>query len=135
MELRSLPREQVMQAWPDIAPVLAKIVGKDGREDLLDVAGSLLKGEYHALIVVDDAGAIACVCVAQFCEYRAGKVCHIVYIAGNRLTGWLQFVDSICEWCKAQGCISVEGTGRAGWERVLHPRGFTRMSSTIRKRL
>jgi hypothetical protein len=134
MELRSLPREQVMGAWSDISPLLARIVGKDGREDLLDVAGSLLRGDYHALIVVDGRLPIA-VAIIQINQYRQEKTAHIVYVAGNRLTGWLQFVDSIGEWCEAQGCTSVEGTGRTGWERLLKSRGFARMSSTIRKRL
>lgn len=134
MELRCLPREQVMDAWRDIAPMLSRIVGKDGREDLLDVAGGLLKGEYVGLIVVDDGSPVA-VAVLQVNQCRFGKICTIIYVAGNHLTGWLQFVDSICEWCKAQGCISVEGTGRAGWERLLKSRGFVRVSSTIRKTL
>lgn len=134
MELRCLPREHVMAAWPDIAPILTRIVGKDDREDLFDVAGALLKGEYHALIVVNAAAPVA-VCVVQINQHRGGKIAHIVYVAGNHLTGWLQFVDSIADWCKAQGCISVEGTGRIGWERLLASRGFARTSTTIRKRL
>lgn len=134
MELRSLPREQVMQAWPDISPLLDRIVGKDSREDILDVAGSLLKGEYHALIVVEDGKPLAVV-IVQLNSYRHERVAHITYVAGNKLTDWIHYIDSVCEWCKAQGFTSVEGTGRTGWEKALAARGFSRMSSTIRKRL
>ncbi|MBN9219540.1 MAG: hypothetical protein J0I79_16465 [Mesorhizobium sp.] len=134
LELRSLPREQVMPAWPDIAPILARVVGKDGREDLLDVAGGLLKGEYQAYIIVDGPRPVA-VAVTQILQTRHEKLGCIVYVAGDGLTDWLGFIDSVCEWCKAQGCTSVEGTGRKGWERILKSRDFDRVTSTIRKRL
>lgn len=134
MELRSLPREQVMEAWPKIEPVLSRIVGKDGREDLLDVAGALLKGEYHAMLVVD-GDEIASVCIVQINQYRASKVAHIVYVAGKCLTEWLHFLDSLEGFCKAHGVTDVEGTGRRGWERLLKSHSYRVVSSTIRKRL
>ncbi len=132
--LRSIPREQALEAWSDIEPLVNRAVNVQGNEDALDVLGHILTGHYQCLVVVKDEKPIA-VGITQITTYRGGKTCTIVYVAGECLTEWVNFVDIITDWCKAQGCNRVEGIGRKGWERVLADKGFRQIATTIRKQL
>jgi hypothetical protein len=131
-ELQVLRREDVMAAWPDVEPLIRRAVKLWGREDTLDVAGALLKGEYQCFLAVKDGKPIA-VAITQLARTRNGMVADIPYVAGEHLTEWIKFTQDVFSWCKAQGCVLVEGIGRPGWERVLP--GFDRTGITLRKRL
>lgn len=133
-DLRSVPREQALAAWPDIEPLVARAVAVLGNEDTLDVLGHILTGHYQCLVVVKQEKPIA-VGITQITTYRGGQTCTIVYVAGEGLTEWVNFVDVITDWCKARGCDRVEGIGRIGWEKVLAEKGFLRIATTIRKHI
>jgi hypothetical protein len=133
LSVKSIPREHVLAVWGELEPWLAKVVGLTGKDDCLDVLGHILTGDYQCIVAVDDR--IKAVCITQFSHVRAGKICTIVYVAGEGLTEWVNFVDIIEDWCKAQEVIRVEGIGRAGWEKILSSKGYRRVATNIRKDL
>jgi hypothetical protein len=134
VSLKSVPREHILAAWNELAPIIERAVVIQGNEDILDVLGHILTGHYQCVVVVKDEKPIA-VGITQITTYRGGKTGIIVYVAGEGLTEWVKFVDVITDWCKACGCNRVEGIGRIGWEKVLAEKGFLRIATTIRKQL
>lgn len=133
LSVKAIPREHVLAAWGELEPWLQKVVGLTGKDDCLDVLGRILTGEYQCIVAADSS--IKAVCITQFSQTRAGKICTIVYVAGEGLTEWVNFVDTIEDWCKAQEVIRVEGIGRLGWEKILADKGYRRVATNIRKEL
>jgi len=50
-------------------------------------------------------------------EWR--KVCNIVACAGADMKRWLDLLEPIEEFAKAEGCAAMRIMGRKGWTRVL----------------
>jgi hypothetical protein len=129
-KLMVVRREHILGVWHEIEPVLARVVVEnDVGEDCLDVLAGILAESYQCFVWVD-GGGIKCVVITTITNNRKGKVARIVYVAGSGLTEWLDYVEVIIDWCKAQGCMAVEGIGRRGWEKVLAAKGF-RLKSTL----
>lgn len=134
MNLSYINRENALIAWPDIEPLIAKVSMKYDGTHPLTVLGCILKGEYMCFVATEGREVRAVATVEIFVR-EAQKYGKIVHVAGEGREGWLKYLDDICEWCKAQGCIAVEGIGRVGWEKVLAEKGFKRTSTIIRKHL
>ena len=62
----------------------------------------------------------------------ARTVCHVLYVAGcGREAAKIE--DAIALWAKGQGCASMTGTGRQGWQRVLSKRGWRTIEITMER--
>lgn len=133
MEIKVLKRDNAREAWPQVSSLVKSACDAYGNEDDLDVLGRILLNDYQAFIAVDEKPVA--IAITQITQTRSGKKGTIVYCAGEGLTEWVNFIDIIADWCKAQGCNLVEGIGRTGWERILASKGFKPVASTIRKQL
>ena len=135
MKLTYVNRKNVLKAWPLIEPLIQRVCDKFEDENTLTVLGCILKSEYICFVATDENNIPQAVATVEIVLRESRKCGKIIHVAGNGKQNWLHFLDDICEWCKAQGCIAVEGTGRVGWEKVLAEKGFKRTSTTIRKQL
>lgn len=61
--------------------------------------------------------------ITEVIRYPKKRVLH-VFLAGGKMSGITDMLDSAVEWGKTQGCTSMTISGRKGWKRVLARKGF-----------
>ncbi len=132
MRCISLTGEQYGQLAKWLDPLVEKacaVYGYDPKE----ISAAAANGLYGVFVALDTKPrALALV---EIVNTKVSRYGNIFLVAGEGLTDWLPFVNTLLQECKARGCSYVEGTGRPGWERVLAPYGFTKVATTVRKQL
>jgi GNAT superfamily N-acetyltransferase len=111
--------ETAPQAWARCRPWLeAALERAGGTHGIDDVARLVERGDAHFW------PAAACAVVTEFYFYPRLKACNFWLLGGN-LKALLALQPVIETWARAQGCTRMLGGGpRAGWTRVLAPRGY-----------
>ena len=89
-----------------------------------DVAEMVAAG--HALLWPGPASCI----VTEPISYPRKQILNF-WLAGGNLTELMVMAPLILEWGKAKGFAGATLAGRAGWERVLKPYGWTRRDIVV----
>lgn len=64
------------------------------------------------------------------------RALNVDFIGGKDMKLWMdQFLETIDTWAAAKGCISIDGSGRTGWAKMLRSYGYMPISTTYRKSL
>lgn len=101
--------------------------------DYAEVKKAVEGGKYGIFVAYEERPRA--VCLVEVYANTMGKVANIFLVGGEDLTSWVHLVEDIANKCKARGCSYLEGTGRPGWEKVMARYGFTKIATTIGKRL
>lgn len=113
-------------AWPWLSNALR--AGEDkhiGRADVLE----LLRAQ-KAQLWPGEGGAL----VTQLLETPEGRCLH-VWLGGGAMRSLLDMRAGLEAWGRQQGCDYATINGRAGWDRVFRPFGYTRVDGELRKTL
>jgi GNAT superfamily N-acetyltransferase len=112
-------RESAPEAWARCIPHLqAALEHAGGTHGIEDVARLVGQGRAQFW-----PGA-RCAVVTEFYDYPKLRACN-VWLLGGDLTELLDMLPAIEAWARGQGCARMLGGGpRAGWGRVLAPRGY-----------
>jgi hypothetical protein len=132
---KPITRDEVESAWPGIkgyvAEALAHGTGRMGPDDVLRY---LVSGEMQAFIVFDaDAAKLLAVLVTEVMDYPTARVLDLALCAGERLDLWISALPWLEGFAKQAGCTQMQVHGRAGWSRVLAPRGFREAARVLLK--
>lgn len=131
--LQAIPAQCVPNVWATCAPLLQRAIDKTQRDFLIDdILRLLLSEDMQLWIWVEDFKIVAC-CITTITIYPQRKVCQLPYIAGSGLKRFLTCEAQFITWAKAHGCTQFEGFDRGGWLRILQPRGWFKVWTTIRK--
>ena len=76
----------------------------------------------------------ASLAVTELRRIPKGKVLHVLYAAGDG-PELEEITEQMAVWAKAQGCVSLTGTGRPGWARRMKQRGWRTLETTLERRL
>jgi hypothetical protein len=61
--------------------------------------------------------------------------CLHIWLAGGDLREIIEMRVGVEAYARARGCQEITITGRAGWERVLRPHGYSPRDGELRKAL
>ena len=110
--------DDVPYIWDKILPYI-ELSQTDEKElspdDFLD---SLVGGEMQLWVVVEEKEVIACM-ISRFANYPQKKVFRIVFVGGEGMEKWLEFLPIIEDFALMNGCTFIEVWGRKAWLRIL----------------
>jgi hypothetical protein len=95
----------------------------DDTYSFIDLAVAIEEGRFKLFYC---ANAILVVEIVHFPRYKTANF----FVTAGRLSSVFDLEDRATEWARDQGCKYVSMTGRHGWLRTLHPRGW-KMSDKI----
>lgn len=109
------PQENWTRCRPWIEAALAT---SPGFETIEDVERLVAEGSYQVWFGTN------CVAITEIASYPRRKVMTVIH-GGGDLTELIDELEpSMCVFARSQGCGSIMGTGRKGWERVTEKRGY-----------
>jgi len=110
--------DDVPHIWDKVLPYI-ELSQTDEKElspdDFLD---SLVGGEMQLWVIVEDKEIIACI-ISRFANYPQKKVFRIVFVGGEGMKKWLEFLPLIEDFALMNGCTFIEVWGRKAWLRIL----------------
>ena len=110
--------DDVPYIWDKILPYI-ELSQTDEKElspdDFLD---SLVGGEMQLWVVVEGKEVIACM-ISRFANYPQKKVFRIVFVGGEGMEKWLEFLPLVEDFALMNGCTFIEVWGRKAWLRIL----------------
>jgi len=110
-------------AWPELGPLLEPAIRSS--PDKPDVLAELLGRRADLWGVYDGDGAVAAVVTTKQEDGR----CLAWLVGGSRVREWAeQFLATLAEAARVNGCWAIWGTGRLGWARLVPPLGFQRIA-------
>jgi len=119
MEGKLLLPEEVLEHWPEIAPLVKSFLEKGhGESTTFDVAQKCISMQYQCWLIMD-VEDIACVCVTKIDEHPTFKSLHIIGVAGNFTEEWQHFHALLEGFAKFNNCKRITQWGRKGWSRKL----------------
>jgi hypothetical protein len=73
------------------------------------------------LWLIQDFEQVVGAIVTEIVETTNGLTCNLITAAGSFRNDGDMCLDIIERWARAEGCVRLELTGRAGWQRCLKP--------------
>lgn len=123
------------KVWQEVLPFLNKTLGyADGKYLAEDVYKAIKSRDMQLWVAYTDEGLIS-FCVSQIIIFPQQKRLSLPFVGGINLFKWLHFFEPIAQWAKKNGCTTVEGYARPGWEKVLARYGFKKIYSIIKAEL
>lgn len=113
--------------WPQARALLASSAERGGDVTIEEIEGELAGG--RALLWGTDVGDFAG--VTQLVRVRDGLQCFIWQMGGEGI--WLNYLGEIEAYARKEGCGSIEGNMRPGFERILSD--WTKVAVVLRKDL
>jgi hypothetical protein len=78
--------------------------------------------------------ALGC-CITEIYDTANGRTCNLVVVAGSEFERWRPLTETIKAWARANGCVRLEATGRAGWQRAVKADGWKAIRTTVEMEL
>jgi hypothetical protein len=115
LPIGGIPSDQIMQVWPGVEPVLARVVKPETGYTLQSVLTALQLAKMQLWVIGNFQGVV----VTQIEDRPAQRILYTLFLAGDNMSEWID------EWCEVQdtyarhnGCAAVEFNGRKGWNKI-----------------
>jgi len=130
-----VPPDAVGRLWRELGPWIEQGAQAAAHPIHMDqIVARLLDGRWQVWGIRQDSATVGAVCTEVY-ESTAGRTCALPIVGGRDMAGWLHLVSVIEDWARTQGCVRLEGNGRAGWERALKPLGWAVIATIVERRL
>jgi hypothetical protein len=128
---------EVAGVWILVEDLIQKACDRSGGfADAEDFKGWLEKGIMQLWVAFDNKEKkIKCVTVTEVKQYPKYKVCDCRITTGTDYKSWVDFMDNVVNWARANGCKKMEIFTRPGWERILKRKGFAKTHVQLEKML
>jgi len=128
---------EVAGVWILVEDLIQKACDRSGGfADAEDFKGWLEKGIMQLWVAFDNKEKkIKCVTVTEVKQYPKYKVCDCRITTGTDYKSWVDFMDNVVNWARANGCKKMEIFTRPGWERILKRKGFVKTHVQLEKML
>lgn len=113
--------------WPHARELLESSAERGGDVTIEEIEAELLSGQ--ALLWASEAGDFAG--VTQIVPVRGGRQCFIWQMGGEG--PWLSYLEAVEDYARKEGCVSIEGNMRPGFERILSD--WKKVAVVLRKEL
>ena len=101
------------QHWDKVRGLL-EVSAKRGGDVTIEQIENALENEQAQLWATEDGNFTG---LTQLVNVNDGKQCFIWQMAGEG--DWLPYLDEIQDYARENGCSSIEGNMRPGFERIL----------------
>lgn len=115
--LACVPPELVPEIWPYVEELLSSASSRTGLLDLRALLSDLSSGSSLLWVAIEDgvlAAATTCICAVN-----GNRICELTACGGKDRARWIDLLEQIEAYAKAEGCKSMRIYGRRGWQRVL----------------
>jgi len=128
---------EIAGVWILVEDLIQKACDRSGGfADAEDFKGWLEKGIMQLWVAFDNKEKkIKCVTVTEVKQYPKYKVCDCRITTGTDYKSWVDFMDNVVNWARANGCKKMEIFTRPGWERILKRKGFVKTHVQLEKML
>jgi len=110
--------KRVHEVWPTVAPLIKKAMARGDLGTFDCVEADVLSARALLWVAWADPFILGAA-VTQIIGSEQGKVCLIVACGGKRVDLWLNLIEKIEEYAKAESCRCTRIMGRKGWARLL----------------
>ena len=135
MRALGVPPARIAKAWPLvegwIASALERGKGNVSPADVRRCLGMATMQLWLAWTGKRDKGC----CITEIVSDARGKTCNLVCVAGLEFEQWQPLTEIIKDFARAHGCVRLEASGRAGWERLVKQDGWHNIRTTIEMEL
>lgn len=78
-----------------------------------------------------------CICLlgTQIYTHPQKKIAEIMFVGGEDMGAWVDFMESVADWARKEGCQSLIARARKGWERALKSYDFKTDRILVRREL
>jgi hypothetical protein len=119
VEVACVPPDKVELVWPRVSGLIFIAMKRGDLAAFHPVEQNVLSGVAQLWLMVEDRNNILAACVTELHATEWRKVCVIVACGGKDMDRWIELIEEIEKFAKAEGCSRVRIVGRKGWERVL----------------
>lgn len=132
-KLEGIKAEHLELYWPHVEPWIAEAIKDAGHCWTASDLKQELERELLQLWVIWLDGAMqGCICTHVF-ESPRGKTCAMPVVYCSDMEACIDVLSVIEAWAKSIDCVRLQGEGRAGWERVLRPHGWKKITTQVEK--
>jgi hypothetical protein len=105
----------------------------DGDNSLEGILSDLDNRNRQLWLVKSGNNYIAAVVTMIYVTSSNMKIGEITLAGGKDYALWDHYSDVVGDWMREKGCQFIQVIGRAGWERLLAPKGFVKRYTVFRK--
>lgn len=110
--------KEIGRVWPHASHFIRSAILRTGLSDFKQVEDSILDGD--ALLWLAWNGSRIEAAASTILERANDKLsCVIVACGGDDMSRWLDLINGIEKYAKAEGCHCTRIIGRRGWLRAL----------------
>lgn len=109
----------VNAVWVYAAPFIRTAMDRGGMGDYGQVEREAREGGSLLWMAWDGTEALAAAITKLTVDRSGFKECTIVACGGKRMPEWIEHINGLERFARAEGCRRVSIYGRPGWKRVL----------------
>ena len=130
----------VNHCWDDASGFLERAAEESsGRYSVSSIRQEIDNGRQQLWILFEGEDKMIAALTTMVVSYPLKRVLSVAFCGSNDESNWYRnreiIIDSFRRWAVDRGCNGVEVVGRAGWERVLRPLGFSKTFTTLEARV
>jgi hypothetical protein len=119
VEIACVPPDKVALVWPRVSGLIFIAMKRGDLAAFHPVEQNVLSGIAQLWLAVENRNDIIAAAITELHATEWRKVCVIVACGGKDMSRWIELIEEIEKFAKAEGCSRVRIVGRKGWERVL----------------
>jgi len=105
---------EVGAVWTRVQAMIAAATAESsGRYTPVDVRRALFDRRMQLWCAMAD-GNVKAVCVTEILDYPSTRAASVVLLTGHERAEWLQHLEGLKHWAKAEGCALFEAWARPG---------------------
>lgn len=119
MNIALVGPEHLGAVWPRVEDLLRPAIDQSGGRYTIDTTrAAISRGEMQLWVAFNETEIFAAM-TSTVSVYPAKTMLCVVHCGGRMMGLWLQTMNDVENWAKAQGCAGVEIIGRGGWAKAL----------------
>lgn len=127
--------EELEEYWATFYPFIEKaLFMADWPEREEEVFKNISEGKQQLFGIYRGGRPVAAV-VTQIYQQNERKTGCLLYVGGEEMFSWVNYLAAWAEWFKQEGCQYIEANGRVGWKKFLEPHGLKPVTTTYRAEL
>lgn len=131
MQAMGVPPTHALRAWSMVEGWITAALLRGKADTAPEQVREFLARDLMQLWLAWDGSRPKGCCVTEIVTGARGKVCNLVVVAGSDFAQWAPLLARIKQWARDQGCVRLEASGRAGWERHAREQGWRKVRTTI----
>lgn len=128
-----VPAPDVASRWHLAAPWVESAIREGAIVSTSDDYKAKCLAEQAQLWLLAESGAIVGAGITEIVASPRGLTCAVPVLAAVSFDVLKTLFANLERWARAEGCVRLEGFGRAGWSRALKPYGWRPIATVIEK--